>query len=686
MRWIVPLILMIIILAPVSAVDMLDFSAKIARGYPDEGRIERLSIIVMALSQALNKTPSLPREDVWVKVERLISWQNEDGGWGYFYGSVSSVPDTAYALIGLKYAYEAFKNDPKRGEEIRVAIVRGVKYLEEAFTGNGWGYLPGMTPDYRSTLLASAALVLLGEDLYLVRKAYQIIKDKLPSDPYLLHLWIMVTYNMEGKIPEESIKYFGNQEGAIALKAYTLLSLKGLDFQTAILLAELEEYKHNWTDKYYPLYSTMAFSLVSENVVEPSEDKLKKVCTILEASQNEDGGWGVYVGSPSTASVTYFVLDSLRICNPMSEAVKRGLEYMRRVYERDMEEIKFDKYLRQSYLFALLSLLEYRNLTYSEKEEAKSLILSSFWGDRFGKQPLTTALAIKALTMLGIPKTDKIIEENLEWLMRMKKDGGWGFAFETDLLSWYFAPMYPETTVILDMIKDIVLPSEIQDVIEYVKDNPPKQAWELLSIYLTLNKLGINQSIEVEIQEPGKSPLYDSFLVKYYTVNPEVPRVNIYTVISKFRNSSVKIISTDPALSTIVAKGMESILSTNTSVRLTELVRVPEYGDYVLIYPVGRIDVSRYNSDVKIYIRAGHLTLNGVPLSGDGVLVIVPGRNRDGELLFVLYRGEGYKEIARLIFQSPILKYLHGKAVIASWVDTNKDGKVQVEELSVKFL
>ncbi|RLF91952.1 hypothetical protein DRN82_01175 [Thermococci archaeon] len=686
MRWISPLILMMILLTPVSAVEMLDFSVNVAKAYPDEERTERLSIIVMALSQALNKTPSLSAEDVWRKVEKLISWQNDDGGWGYFYGSISSVPDTAYALIGLKYAYEAFKNEPEKREEIRVAILNGIRYLERAFSGNGWGYLPGMIPDYRSTLLASAALTLLGEDLDLVRRAYPIIKEKFPSDPYLLHLWITVAYNMEGKIPEESLKHFGNQEGAMALEAYTLLSLKGLDFQTALLLAELEEYRHNWTDKYYPLYSTMAFSLVSENVVGPSEDKLKKVCTILEASQNDDGGWGVYVGSPSSASVTYFVLDSLRICNPMSEAVKRGLEYMRGVYKRDMEEIKFDKYLRQSYLFALLSLLEYRNLTYSEREEAKSLILSSFWGDKFGKQPLITGLAIKALTMLGVPKTDKVIEENLDWLMEMKENGGWGFIFETDLSSWYFAPMYPETTVILYLIKDLVRPNDVQDVVEYVKDNPPRQAWELLSAYLTLKEMGINQSIEVEIQEPGKSPLYDSFLVKYYTVNPEVPRVNIYTVISKFRNSSVKIISTDPGLSTIVAKGLENVLSANTSIRLTELIRIPESGDYILIYPVGRVDVSRYNSDVKIYIRAGHLTLNGVPLSGDGTLIIIPGRNRDGELLFVLYRGEGYKDIANLIFNSPILKYLHGKAVIASWVDTNKDGKVQVEELSVKFL
>ncbi|ASJ16880.1 hypothetical protein A3L04_07230 [Thermococcus chitonophagus] len=686
-RPVVLMLLLLIIAAPVSAVDMLDISSKIVKTYPDEGETKTLSLIVMALSQALNKTPSLTPDDVWNRVEELLSWQNSDGGWGYFYGSVSSVPDTSYALIALSKAIKVF-GDVKKKEKIRIAIIRGVSYLEKAFNKDGWGYLPGMRPDYRSTLLASAALVMLNEDLYLVKKAYPMLKDKIPDDPYLTYLWIVITSKIEGGIPNEALNKLQGNEAKLALKAYALLELKGLDFQTALILADLEKYKDNWTNKYYPIYATMAFSMVSERVINPTEDKLKATCSVLESSQNPDGGWGVYVGSPSSPSVTYFVLDSLKICNPMSPASKKGLEYMRKIYESEEEKVMVDQYLTQRYLFALLALLEYKNLTNIEKEKAKSLIMSTFWGDMFGKQPLTTALAIKALIMLGVPKTEKIIQENIKWLLSMKKNGGWGFTFETFLNKWYFAPLYPETTIILGILKDFVPKEQLADVISYVETNPPDQAWEVLYIYSILKSMGIEPKLNVCIESPGKSPLYDAFLVRYYSINPEVPRVNLYTVLSNLKNSSVELRSFDAGMARVIADGMKDILYTNVSVKLTKLPEVPEYGNYVLVYPVTvNVDISRYNSDVVITTStSGYPVINGMPVYGDGVLLIVPGRNRNGELLFVLYAGKGYKDIANLIFNSPILKYLHGKAVIASWVDENRDGRVEIDELNVRFL
>jgi len=93
-----------LITAPVSAVSMLDYSTNIVKSFRDISKTEDLSLIVMALSLALNRTENLNEDDVWKFTNELINWQNEDGGWGYFFGSISSVPDTSFALIALSKA------------------------------------------------------------------------------------------------------------------------------------------------------------------------------------------------------------------------------------------------------------------------------------------------------------------------------------------------------------------------------------------------------------------------------------------------------------------------------------------------------------------------------------------------------------------------------------------------------
>lgn len=73
-----------LITAPVSAVSMLDYSTNIVKSFRDISKTEDLSLIVMALSLALNRTENLNEDDVWKFTNELINWQNEDGGWGYF--------------------------------------------------------------------------------------------------------------------------------------------------------------------------------------------------------------------------------------------------------------------------------------------------------------------------------------------------------------------------------------------------------------------------------------------------------------------------------------------------------------------------------------------------------------------------------------------------------------------------
>ncbi|CAB49729.1 prenyltransferase/squalene oxidase repeat-containing protein [Pyrococcus abyssi] len=683
------IIVLVLILTPVSAVSMLDYSVSIVKNYKDVTRTRDLSLIVMALSLAFNRTDELSEYEIWHFTEKLISWQNDDGGWGYFYGSTSSVPDTGFALIALSKARKVAWSDPKREEMIRSAIVKGVIYLERSFNGNGWGYLKGMENDYRSTLLASAALVMAGYDYDYVKASYEIIKDKMPDDPFFLYLWIVVTKNVTGIVPKNAIEKLESIKGSedkIAAASYALLDIEGLTFQTALLLSESEKFQKNWSKWEYPIYSTMAFSLISEKVIEAGEDKLLKLCSILPELQNEDGGWSLYKGYPSDVVVTYYVLKALEICNPRSEAAIKALEFMREISKRYENEIMRDHYLRNNYLYSILALAEYNALTEEEKEKAIEIIESSFWGNNLGKQPKTVALAIRTLVALGISPNDKIIKENLEWLMKKMEHGGWGFVFETSLVEWYFAPTYPETLDVFTSLLPVVGKEKLGKTIEFIKNNPPSVEWRKLYAYVTLLKIGEVPDWTVEVPEDYSNPLIDAILVEYYTISPEIPKVNVYTVLSELRGKEVELRTNDPKLGQIVAESIEGTVNASVKVRISELLAVPDVGDYIFVAPVGRIDMSRYNQDVKIYLKLGKFTVNGISLDGRGNLVIVPGRNREGALLFVLYYGKNVEEIAKLALQPSLLKYFHGKAVIIKWNDVNKDGEVEVDELTVKFL
>lgn len=609
---------------------------------------------------------------------------------GILFGSISSVPDTSFALIALSKARGVIGGNASRRVKIENSIVKGVIYLERTFNGNGWGYLKGMPTDYRSTLLASAALVMLGKDRDYVRDAYRTIKSKLPNDPFSLYLWAIVTKNITGEVPSsviEKLKEFHRDEGELAAATYSLLELEGLTFETALMLSELEDYRSEWTNMYYPIYSTMAFSIVSEKIIKAGEDKLLKLCSILPELQNEDGGWGLYKDSYSDVIVTYHVLNSLRICNPRSDAARKGLNFMRNKMKEAEREIRSDKYLRKEYLYALLSLIEYNNLSKEERENAISLIMSSKWENSIGKQPNIVALAIRALIGLGVPQSNERIREGLEWVMEKEVDGGWGFIFKTPLVEWYFAPTYLHTFEVFNALLPILGKEKLKDTIEFLKKNEPDIEWQKLYVYVTLMKLGEKPEWSISIpNDYYSSPIVDAMLIEYYAISPEVPKVNIYTILSEFKNGKVEIRSDNAKLAIIVSKNLEATLNSTTKIRITELLSIPDTGNYVIIGPVGRIDVSKYNGDVGISLKLGKFTVCGVPLTGDGNLVIIPGRNRKGALLLILYRGRNTDKIAELILQPKLLKYFHGKAVIAEWKDRNRNGRVESDELMVKFL
>ncbi|WP_430515177.1 prenyltransferase/squalene oxidase repeat-containing protein [Pyrococcus woesei] len=693
--YVLSLLLLIILGSSAVSASILEYSSKITYDYSLEtDKIKDLSLSLLALAVATDKAESLDRKKLWEVTEKLLSHQNGDGGWGYFYGSVSSVPDTGCALLALGTALEKFEGEYDKEYKIKRAINRGVEFLLDNYNGEGWGYLKKMPTSYYPTLIAVVALSSLNRGYPYTEIAFSnVLKNTIPEKPEELALWILAYYNIYKEEPtnvvEKLIKSV-KEDYEYPLAAYVLLKVRGLDFEAAKLLAKAESYNESWTSPYYPIYTTMAFSLVSESIIPQGEDKLAKYCALLENMQNEDGGWGIYKGSPSDVRVTYYALMSMKICNPQSEAVYRGLEFMRREMEKNKELILMDGKLRDEYLYALLALLEYRSLDWNERKVERALIESSEWGFAYGKQPLTTALAIKALLKMGADKTTPIVKENIEWLLRIKKNGGWGFIFRTVIVDWNYAPEYPATIEIFNVLWPLVDEEDLKDTIELLRKTPPRIEWQKLYAYLSLSEKSIEPYWSPEISESENNSLTVAMLVRYYSMFPGVAKVNLYSVITELKDKNVSMITTTEVLKDTVKAMLKdnfNIIVNETVFADPELLEVPERGNWIVIAPISAVKVHEYNADVKV--RVGEeIKVNDLPVEGKAILFIIPGRNRNGNLIFILYTEpkEYAEKLAEVIFSQPIIKYIHGKCVVITWKDTNNNGNVEIEEIDMKFL
>ena len=98
----IPVILIgLIVLAPLTvALSLTEGSVNFLRAFGDSsGQIRTLSLSIVALAEASGKVNQDLTPKIRELTRELVSYQNPDGGWGYFPGSVSNVLDTSYALI-----------------------------------------------------------------------------------------------------------------------------------------------------------------------------------------------------------------------------------------------------------------------------------------------------------------------------------------------------------------------------------------------------------------------------------------------------------------------------------------------------------------------------------------------------------------------------------------------------------
>jgi hypothetical protein len=108
MKRVLAMMMVFVMIIPVVSAGNIDGPTRFllgTSGYTQE--IEEISLTIMALSSASDDLSWNIEPQLENIVETLLSQQNPNGGWGYYFGSASNVLDTSYAVIALQRAYNA---------------------------------------------------------------------------------------------------------------------------------------------------------------------------------------------------------------------------------------------------------------------------------------------------------------------------------------------------------------------------------------------------------------------------------------------------------------------------------------------------------------------------------------------------------------------------------------------------
>ena len=279
MRRIVPVLLIMIMVLPYATAEpILDESTKfLLEGREYMETTQQLSLSLIALASSYPAVENLTISDLDYFVDALLTRQNPDGGWGYYEGSVSNVVDTSYAVIALKKALAVYEGD--RASSISHAIKRGVEFLVNSYNGEGWGYVPNTLTEFYPTVMAVWAL---GENGYSKDHPYiqSAIKYLEKVEPHEIRRGEFVAlkllaYHAVGYISPgligEAWELVNSPEITIKERAfltYALLLYEGLTFETAKLLATLEDLKEKnesfvyWANKPGELVQREVFCLL----------------------------------------------------------------------------------------------------------------------------------------------------------------------------------------------------------------------------------------------------------------------------------------------------------------------------------------------------------------------------------------------------------------------------------------
>ncbi|USS40993.1 hypothetical protein NF865_01875 [Thermococcus aggregans] len=746
MRRIAPVLLIMIIVLPyVAAESILDASARfLLEGRDYMKTTQQLSLSLMALASSYSGVENITISDVDYFVDALLKRQNPDGGWGYYEGSVSNVVDTSYAVIALKKALSLYEGE--KASSISRTIKRGVEFLINSHNGEGWGYVPNTLTEFYPTVMAVWAL---GENGYskdhpYIRSAIKYLEE---NEPYGLRkgeavALKLLAYHAVGYISlglvEEARDLVNSPEITVkeqAFLTYALLLYEGLTFETAKLLATLEDLKEKneslvyWANKPGELVgrevfvtsalAILSFAEVSGGLMPELETPFEASCSELEKVQNEDGGWPYIVGFSSTDRATYYVLKALKRCYFMDESIEKGLGWVKKRIDENMEISSERGELYPPYIYNLLTLLEFNLVNESERAKHIAFIKSLkkenvAWGDVLGLQPYDTALAIKALLALGVSPQDGDIIKAKEWLLSFPTEG-WGTVITTKYYTRFFPSEVSTTIEVLEALEPLVTRQEVEKHLNWLLEQRTEDGgWPNIkesyivgvlmyqgqpSVELTIRATEVLYAFGIDYRQEtlkwllpkrrnnlwGSSVVDSALATLYFSTFEELPKpVNLYEVVRALPEGNFKILYTfgREKVAVSVKNSLDSLFGTNLTV---EQFKEIGDGNYIVLVDLTEFDLSKYNPYIELKVDNESIYLNGESYKRDNTFLVVPGKTSKGYILFILYpRNLG--SAVKVFFASNIVKYLSGVACVVTYEDKNQNGIVELGELKAEFV
>lgn len=498
----------------VTAVPLLDgaanFLTQSASAAPTN-RVDEAAMTLLALSSLVGKL----REDDSVVIATiddyshfLVGVQNPDGGWGYYRGSISNVPSTAYAVIGLSSVSKLLGSGKI---EIRPVTVesseyRGITFLRNAFNGEAWGYVSGAPSDFYPTAMVLWALGVAGytEKDYYVFKGINYLENATPENEREMALRLIafhyVGHRSEKALRDLSILKTKVLDGELntrdmALAVYALSLYQPESFETAKALATLEGMAIAVNDTYSwkneemffsdsvltSAYATLPFTGFLRETHLSMYELLQGLVNKIEEAQTSSGSWTFGANLPNCTSpneedvkLTYYAaMAIMRWKGKDSEAVQKAISWARANLEVAMGNARIRGTVTTEYYYLLKLLIDTDSLTPEEKEENIELIKSmqlptgAWKGKPAGSQPLQTAMALDLLVSLGVPKNDTSVERAKGWLLSVTQTG-WGVYLVAPVAGYMITKDVPTTAFVINALAPVSTPEELEPHVKWL--------------------------------------------------------------------------------------------------------------------------------------------------------------------------------------------------------------------------
>lgn len=274
--------------------------------------------------------------------------------------------------------------------------------------------------------------------------------------------------------------------------------------------------------------------------------------------------------------------------------------------------------------------------------------------------PSEVSVTLEVLEALQNISTKEELQPHLEWLVEQRTDGGWANIKEHYLFGVF---QYKEEPTVELTIRATEVLAKFgydykQETLEWVIGKEHDGVW-------------------------GKTVIDLALATMYLSQFKFIPKTNLYDVVRRIRDEKFAVLYIDNREDTAikVENAIEKFFETNVSVEKFE-----EIGDlnYIILTDFS-LNLEEYNPYVKLEVKNGAITLENKTYDVSNTVILAPGKTEMGYVLFVFYE-KGLDDVVVKIFESGLIKYLKGRALVVSYEDKNLNGVVDLSDLSVEFV